>query len=262
MKVALIDADSILWVAAYYGKDSTVDKMINDLDKFLEELLFNVKADYYVGFLQGPEKSFRRQMFADYKSQRPEAPEWITRLRPIVQDYLTNAYGKWRFEYTKDNFEADDAVVSVAHQLDDQLYLRGGEQEEPVWEPIICSVDKDLKQHPGWNYNTKTKELRLVSEEEARETLALQIITGDVTDNIKPLKKGFGPVTAKKALDASDDKDMYAVHKIFMDNLGIIEGSLRFAENVIKVTLRRDPNYKFELREVPQHIKQLYQVNI
>ncbi len=76
---------------------------------------------------------------------------------------------------------------------------------------IICSIDKDLLQVPGHHFNWVRNEYSIVSIEEGRRSLYVQMLTGDATDGI-PGIKGVGPVTAKKLLkDVHSEYMMYCV---------------------------------------------------
>jgi len=246
-RISIIDGDTMVWVAAYGNReqDGTAD-MLTGLDTFLTELLINTKADGYIGLIKGREPSHRAKLFADYKGNRPPAPEWLGKWKPAIEEHLTT---KWGFEFVN-GVETDDAVVSVAYIL----YEKYGH------EPIICSVDKDFNQYPGWHYNPRTKELKDISAEEAYIFLATQLLTGDATDNIKGIP-GVGPAKAQKILQAEGItksinlfERVIAAYMSFHADMPI--GLLDFAENAIKIILKIDKSYPINIREVPQYIKQ------
>ena len=86
------------------------------------------------------------------------------------------------------------AVVRIGElEADDLMAMRKEEGD------IICSIDKDLLQVPGHHFNWVRNEYKVVSEEDGRRSLYIQMLTGDSTDGI-PGIKGIGPVTAKKLL--------------------------------------------------------------
>src|SRR6185369_16513921 len=175
MRVAVIDADTIIWTAAYLAQRDSLspEKMIQDLDTFMRSILKNTKADKYVGFMQGPD-NFRRRMFPDYKGTRPEVPEWYRMLAPMLRKYL---HDKWNIEYTTDGYEADDAVASVVEAIEYGFY---GETSPLIGiECVVCAVDKDLKQIPGEHYNYKTALKDKVTTQEAKKSIAMQVLHGD-----------------------------------------------------------------------------------
>ena len=127
-------------------------------------------------FISG-EGNFRYDIYADYKGKRDPAD------RPLqeedIRQYLIKHWGA----ETVDAEEADDRVS----------YLQC--QAEPK-STCIVSIDKDLLNTPGYNFNYDKQELKWISEEEADLNFARQLLMGDSTDNIPGLR-GVGP---KKAL--------------------------------------------------------------
>lgn len=252
MRVAVIDADTILWVACYLAnKDSLTEEQAKEaLNTYLATLFRETRAEKYVGFL-GSKESFRKRMFPDYKANRPPVPDWIIKWKPILKEHLL-IY--WKFVETVDGFEADDAVASVVETLQKGLFVAHTDAELQPITPIVCSPDKDLKQIAGEHFNTKSMGSSTVTEQEALFNLSMQILHGDVTDNIKPVKKGFGPVKARKVLESEETLGLNPLAialGVFVSEHGEYEGLLRFAENSIKATLKRDFNYQFILNDVP-----------
>lgn len=243
MRVALIDADNVPWIGAWLNRDKSDEEMFQGIDTYITDIFINTKADKYIGFFQGSD-DMRRGMFPDYKANRPPSPDWLVKRKPMIIDYLINT---WKFVPTQKGYESDDAIASVNHVLPEE------------YTPIVCSPDKDMKQIPGWNYNTKTKELIEITKDQAVYNIGMQLLHGDTTDNIPNLRKGYGPATAAKALAEFGNMSPVGTAYIeFVAEYGVFIGSVKFAENVLKVVLRRDPDYKFELVDVPENIRTLY----
>ncbi len=157
MRVAVIDGDTLVWVAAYNNRDQEgTSEMFSGIDAMLTELLLNTQADQYVGLIKGKEASHRAKHFADYKANRPPVPDWIVKWKKDIEAFLID---KWKFQFVN-GIEVDDAVISVAAII------------EPKGDvPIICSVDKDFQQYPGWHYNPRKKELKFIGGDDAYEFL-------------------------------------------------------------------------------------------
>lgn len=245
-RVSIIDADTIGWTAAYLAHRDNLsnEAMLGDLDTFIESIFFNTRAAQYVGFIQGPD-NFRKKMFPTYKATRPPVPDWFIERKPVILDRVVN---HWKFEYTKDGFEADDAVASVALI-----------EQEKGNTPIVCAIDKDLQQIPGEHFNYKQATTYKVLSPDATMSICMQLLCGDTTDNIPNVIKGFGPVRAEKYLNEEVLNKGYlgaVLHKFILEH-GEFEGLTKFAENVLKVVLRRDRNYQYTLNDVP--IKQTEQ---
>lgn len=243
--IAIIDGDPLLWVASYYNKDeATGDNVLLSVDNMITEVLVNTKADNYCGFIEGPEKSHRHKLFADYKANRPPKPDWFTRWQKDIEAHLVN---NWNFQYAN-GIETDDAIASAVHII---------RQDGNI--PIICSGDKDFNQIPGHHYNPKTKESTIISEDEAIRFLCMQLLTGDSTDNIKGIP-GVGPVKAAKILGEEPLTYPALIREIMVSYLSFHRpnaavGLLDFAENVIKIVLKVNPYFQFAVNDIPEFIK-------
>ncbi len=259
-KAILIDADTLIFVAAYHNRDNEhSEDMLNGVDSMITEALLNTNADFYCGFMKGKESSHRHKMFADYKANRPPAPEWLTKWKPVIEEYLAN---KWSFEYVN-GIEVDDAIAS-AHYLIEERGDQFVDNLENLIIPVICSVDKDFNQIPGLHYNPKSKIMTDVSAVDALIFLHTQLLTGDSTDNIKGVP-GIGPAKAKKILTGPDgstvDPNQLAldVLKSYQEfhNQHFTLSLLDFAENIVKIVLKIDKYFKFTANAVPEGIKQI-----
>ncbi|WP_375456295.1 DNA polymerase I [uncultured Methylobacterium sp.] len=81
------------------------------------------------------ENSFRKEMYPDYKSHRPDAPDDLKRQMPLMRDAV-RAFGLHAIEMER--YEADDLIATYARQAE----ARGA-------GVIIVSSDKDLMQLVG-----------------------------------------------------------------------------------------------------------------
>ncbi|GEP11375.1 DNA polymerase I [Methylobacterium gnaphalii] len=78
------------------------------------------------------EKSFRKELYTDYKAHRPDAPDDLKRQMPLMRDAV-RAFGLHAIEMER--YEADDLIATYARQAE----ARGA-------GVIIVSSDKDLMQ--------------------------------------------------------------------------------------------------------------------
>jgi DNA polymerase-1 len=136
-------------------------------------------------FLTG-KNNYRNEINEEYKGNRKDfvKPKWFSEIDNLLLD---------KFKAVKvENREADDALgITATHWKKIGLH------------PIICSLDKDLKQIAGTHWNFTKLELVEISEDEGNKYLWSQSLTGDMTDNIIGLK-GIGPKKANKILGDSD----------------------------------------------------------
>lgn len=187
-KLAIIDADSMIYIVAYKFRTKKVANMVKiNLNQFIDELLNETKATHYVGFFGASDKvtkpNFRYDVDPNYKKNRPETPDFITKWRPTIHQEMMD---RWGFVPVM-GIEADDAV-SIAHN----------QYKGDFDEVVIITADKDLKQIPGTTHFDMNKhKFTPIDEMEAARFFAEQMLKGDTTDNIKGLP-GIGP---KKAAD-------------------------------------------------------------
>lgn len=182
-----------------------VGNAIHNIKASMQATMTNTRSDDYRGFLSGKE-NFREALatIRPYKGNRdPEAkPAHYMALR----DYCLLQYNAT----IVDGQEADDAL-GIAQWNDLNLATEDH-------TTIICTIDKDLNNIPGWHYNFNSKEVYWVDEEEATYNFYHQLLTGDVTDNILGVP-GIGPAKAKKILSpCTSEKDMYVtVWNVYRD---------------------------------------------
>ena len=178
-------------VGAVYGYTTMLWKLADDLNK----------ADgptHMAVILDASGKSFRNDIFPDYKANRPPPPEDLKPQFPLVRD-ATRAFSLPCIE--EQGLEADDLIASYARAACE----RG-------WDVTIVSSDKDLMQLVGpcggghIDMLDTMKNVRIdIPEVEEKfgvvpdlvgDVLALM---GDAVDNI-PGIRGIGPKTATKLI--------------------------------------------------------------
>ncbi|WP_221793146.1 DNA polymerase I [Aquisediminimonas sediminicola] len=181
-------------VNAVYGFTTMMWKLVDDLHK----------ADgptHLAVIFDASGKSFRNEIYDQYKAHRPPAPEDLVPQFPLIRD-ATRAFSLPCIEQM--GVEADDIIASyalAAHQ-------RG-------WKVTIVSSDKDLMQliQPGIDLYDPMKNVHLgpeaviekfgVGPEQLGDVLALM---GDSADNV-PGVPGIGPKTASKLIAEYGDLD-------------------------------------------------------
>ncbi len=98
----------------------------------LIKLFREEKPDAIVAAFDAPEKTFRDEMFAEYKAERGETPSELSPQFPVIKQVLDGFRVK-RLEMP--GFEADDIIATLACRA-----RREG------WRVVIVSGDKDLMQ--------------------------------------------------------------------------------------------------------------------
>lgn len=170
----------------------TLEEVQRQTNNFIEDLIEKLYcpdkgevAPYWI-FLS-PSTNFRHALAIThpYKGNRKGLSK--PSHHKAVRDHLMTRWGAILVE----GVEADDALAFVQCQMLDYRY---GDNET-----VICSTDRDMDQCVGWHYNWTKGLLYGVNQGEALESLWLQMLTGDRTDNIYGLP-GIGPVRARQIL--------------------------------------------------------------
>jgi len=160
--------------------------------------------------LDAPQKTFRHEMYAEYKGKRDAVPSALAaqfgRLRELI-----DAFGVPRFEVP--GFEADDILATLAHGL--------RQRGEPA---LVLSGDRDLLQlaHGGVRVLfVGARGQTPVTYDEARVFQRFGVppqrlpefaaLLGDASDNL-PGTPGVGPTTAAKWLGAHGSIESLLAH--------------------------------------------------
>ncbi len=163
IETALLDGDIICYrtAAAYDTED--VGLACWQAGESIRRILHETNSISYICFLSGG-VNFRYSVYPEYKANRKDIPK--PRHLSAIREYLT---AEWNAKVT-DGIEADDAM-GIAQCAQDG-------------ETIICSIDKDMKQIPGWHYHFVKHEQFLVSPLDGLRFFYYQLIMGDKADNI------------------------------------------------------------------------------
>ena len=186
MALALVDADSIYFRAAFVTKKKNeirknIDHVMNEIEREVMKTHFE-DIDWMVA-VKG-RGNFRKDLYPDYKKNRKPQPDDMKEALNYGHQYMVDKYKA----VMADGMEADDLVSIWAYEA--------REMAQPY---TIVGLDKDLLQIPGMHYNFSKRTHCEVGDEEGYQSLMLQCLTGDGTDNI-PGIKGVGPKKASKIL--------------------------------------------------------------
>ena len=223
-------------VGAVYGYTTMLWKLADDLDQ----------ADgptHLAVILDKDSTSFRNEIYADYKANRPPPPDDLVPQFPLIRD-ATRAFSLPCIE--EQGFEADDLIASYAVKAAGQ-----------GWDVTIVSSDKDLMQIVGPHDGGGTIDMldtmksQRIGPDEVEEKFGVPpalvgdvlALMGDSVDNI-PGIYGIGPKTASKliaengsltaALDAATDMKKSKLKE------RLIEGRADAELSRVLVTLKED----------------------
>ncbi len=241
-------------VGAVYGYTTMLWKLVDDLNAADGPTHLAVIFDY-------SSKTFRNDLYSEYKAHRPDPPEDLKPQFPMIRD-ATRAFSLPCIE--EEGVEADDVIATYA-----KLAVAAG------YKVTIVSSDKDLMQlieppaeaKGGVDLYDTMNDRRLgadyvqekfgVGPEKLGDLLALM---GDSVDNV-PGVPGIGPKTAAKLLVEHGDLEGVLAAAPGMKPSRMKENLLEHSANArlsrVLVTLKEDcaipePLEDFALKGIPE----------
>ena len=176
--------DDGLPVGAVYGFTSMLMKLISSM-----------KPTHLVVVFDAGKKTYRNEIYPDYKATRPPPPDDLIPQFPLMRE-VAEAFNITILE--QEGYEADDIIATLVRMAK--------ENKEKI---LIVSSDKDLMQL----VNNEVKmydaiRMKLIGEKEVEEKFGvapnqmrdLLALVGDTSDNIPGLP-GIGPKTAAELLN-------------------------------------------------------------
>ncbi len=168
--------------------------------KLLEDTKGSDKPTHLAVIFDAGRKTFRNEIYADYKANRPEPPDDLIPQFPLVKE-ATRAFGVPAVEMA--GFEADDLIATYARLA-----------REVGVKVTIVSSDKDLMQLvvDGQVEMLDTVKNRRIATAEVIEkfgvppekVIAVQALAGDSSDNV-PGAPGIGVKTAAELIGQYGD---------------------------------------------------------
>lgn len=231
--LAVIDADSIVYAAAFAAQDWAVfdeegnlcniyslkaeakeaaihagdtvepyplsdDEAKDNANSIIENITLDLQPSGIEVWLTHPDSSanFRKSVDPNYKENRRNF------VKPFhyqtVRDHLIHS---WNAKVSREGWEADDEVSAIGwHRFEEG-------------DVSICSIDKDLDTVPGCHYRWQTHNREAksyyLSPSDALWNYWMSVLTGDNADNIPGLHR-VGPKIAEKTLaDCETPEDYY-----------------------------------------------------
>ena len=227
--------------------DGTPVNAVYGFANMLTKLVEDSEADFLAVIFDTARKTFRSDIYPEYKAHRPPAPEELIPQFELIRE-ATRAYSLPCLEL--EGFEADDLIATYARHAVEQGF-----------DVTIVSSDKDLMQlvGPGVRMMDPMKN-RFIGPDEVVEkfgvgpdkVIDVQSLAGDSTDNV-PGVPGIGIKTAALLLEEYGDLDT------LLERAGEIKQNKR-RENLIEfadlarisrdlVTLRKDVPVEHKIAE-------------
>ncbi len=182
-------------VNAVYGFANMLTKLVEDSE-----------ADFLAVIFDTARKTFRNEIYKEYKAHRPPPPEELVPQFELIRE-ATRAYNLPCLEM--EGFEADDLIAT---------YTRLANEEN--FDVTIVSSDKDLMQLVGPRVRMlDPMKNRYIGPDEVVERFGVgpekvvdvQSLAGDSTDNV-PGVPGIGVKTAAQLINEYGDLDNLLAH--------------------------------------------------
>src|SRR6202034_656604 len=203
-KLYLIDGSGFIFRAFHAlppmtRPDGTPINAVFGFCNMLNKLLNESKIDRIAVIFDAGRKTFRNEIYTEYKAHRPPPPPELVPQFALIRD-ATKAFGLPCIEL--DNYEADDLIAAYAREaVAKKLPVR------------IVSSDKDLMQliRPGVEMFDPLKSVPIGLDEVLKKfgvtpdkVVDVQALAGDSTDNI-PGVPGIGVKTAAELINEYGD---------------------------------------------------------
>lgn len=208
-KFIIIDGSSLMYRAFFAlplltSSEGIYTNAIMGFSNMLGKILTDYKPDYIAVAFDKSRKTFRTDMYEEYKGQRAKTPDELKSQIPLLKEFLA-ALGIAFIEI--DNYEADDIIGTLARKSADE-----------DCEALIVTGDKDALQLIASQIKVMlTKrgimDMQVFDEEAFKEKYAglephklidIKALMGDSSDNI-PGVPGIGEKTALKLLTQFGD---------------------------------------------------------
>jgi len=235
-KFVLIDGNAIVHRAYHVmppltRSDGTPTGAVQGFFSMILKMITELAPAHIAIAFDSPSPNFRKELFAEYQSQRPAMESDLTPQFGIIQGILKNAKIS---VYAVDGLEADDIIGTIAEKAKKTEHL-----------VYILTGDRDMLQLV--NHKTKVlapvkgiSEMVLFDEEKVKEKygitpsqfVELKALMGDSSDNY-PGVSGIGPKTAANLINefGSVDNIYKNISKIKTKNPKLAEKLEKGREN-------------------------------
>ncbi len=186
--------------------DGTPVNAVYGFANMLTKLVEDSEADFLAVIFDTARKTFRNDIYKEYKAHRPPPPEELVPQFDLIRE-ATRAYSLPCLEM--EGYEADDLIATYARLANEQDF-----------DVTIVSSDKDLMQLVGPRVRMlDPMKNRIIGPDEVVERFGVgpdkvvdvQALAGDSTDNV-PGVPGIGVKTAAQLIEEYGDLDNLLAH--------------------------------------------------
>ncbi len=200
-KLVIIDGNSLINRAFYAlpmlsNKDGEFSNAVYGFTNMLIKTIEEYSPDYIVVAFDYGRKTFRNELYAEYKGTRKETPAELKSQFPILKQFLA-AMGIKMFE--RNGIEADDIIGAISARTNVNTIILSGDRD------VLQLIDDTTQ---VWLTKKGISEVEIVDEKQLKEkysltpkqVIELKALMGDSSDNI-PGVPGVGEKTAHLLLN-------------------------------------------------------------
>lgn len=200
-KLLLIDANSIIHrsfhaLPPFTTPEGKPSGAIYGIASILLKLWRDERPDYAAALFDRPEPTFRDKKYAEYKAQRPPAPDEL--ISQIIEAHkLFEAFGIKTFECA--GYEADDLIATLAEKFkklsEVQVVILTGDRDTLQMvegdKLVVQTFNKGVSDTTIYNEAAVIEKYGIAP----KQMVDYKALVGDPSDNIKGVP-GVGPKTA------------------------------------------------------------------
>lgn len=211
----------------------------------LRKIIRDEKPDYLLVAFDSPDKTFRHEIYPEYKANRDTPPEELAQQFPYFEP-LVKAYGVASMR--KPGYEADDIIGTMAKKGEEEglrvIIVSGDKDMMQLISPNVCMLDT-MK-----NKIFKDKEVIEKFGVKPNQVVEVMGLMGDSSDHV-PGVSGVGPKTAIALIQKFGSiKSIYErINEV--DKIKVKEKLLRDKDNAFMshklVTISSDMDLEFNL---------------
>ncbi len=251
-KLYIIDGHALIYRAYYaLAKNPLTNSngiptgAIYGFINYLIRLIEIYKCPYLTVVLDSSVKTFRHEMYEQYKANRDEMPDELKVQIPLIKD-VVNAFNIPIIR--QDGLEADDLIATLTKRAVDNGF-----------DVFLVTKDKDLMQLIGPHVKMLAPDgtgvLQLFDEKDVVDKLGVPpekvldylSLIGDSSDNI-PGVPGVGPKTAIKILETAGSVNAILENPDVIGNVKLIQ---KIKDNIDKLRISKELVTLFYDAELP-----------
>ncbi len=177
------------------SKDGFPTGLLTGFINFVNQLQKSHSTDYIIFALDSKEGNIRKDIYSDYKANRPTPPEDLIKQLSVAISWIEKMGFK---TLSRDGFEADDVIATVAKFAKEQnLVAKMVSSDKDLYQLI---VDDSVYLY-DWVKRKDIKEEECINKfgVPPKYFIDFQALIGDSADNV-PGVPGVGPKTASKII--------------------------------------------------------------